>query len=79
MAGYVAGWNMPGYLPETDPETFETFEDAVAYIAAEIERWRDQDADADIVRDETELHTGHEWARAVYGNYVFWASRWDGA
>lgn len=40
---WVAGWNMPGYLPETDPETFDTLEDAVAYLRETAERWADED------------------------------------
>lgn len=28
----VAGWNMPGYMPETEPAVFETFDQARNYI-----------------------------------------------
>lgn len=38
--GYVAGWNRPGYLPESEPQAFDTFDDAVRYIAASLhEEW----------------------------------------
>ena len=40
---YVAGWNMPGYLPETDPETFDTLEDAAEYLRETLARWLDED------------------------------------
>lgn len=43
MTQYVAGWNLAGYLPETEPETFDTLEDARAYLVDEVERWLDQD------------------------------------
>lgn len=32
----VAGWNMPGYMPDSDPAEFDNFEDARAYIAEEL-------------------------------------------
>ena len=35
---YVAGTNMPGYLPDSEPVEFETFAEAKAYIVAEILR-----------------------------------------
>lgn len=46
---YRAGWNMPGYLPESDPVVFDTFADAVAYLDGELARideYGDDDADA---------------------------------
>lgn len=43
---WTAGWNMPGYLPESDPETFESWDDARDYIVDAISRFWDQDADA---------------------------------
>lgn len=33
---FVAGWNMPGYMPDNDPATFATFDDAKRYIIAEL-------------------------------------------
>ena len=38
---WVAGWNMPGYLPVTDPELFESWEDARDYLADELRRVAD--------------------------------------
>lgn len=35
---YDAGWNMPGYLPNTPPERFTTFSEAHAYIRDYLER-----------------------------------------
>lgn len=43
MTTYTAGWNMTGYLPETDPETFESLEDAAAYLRETLTRWLDED------------------------------------
>jgi hypothetical protein len=49
-ATWVAGWNIPGCLPDSadDPNTFDSFRSARDYIAEELERLLDQ---ADIVDD----------------------------
>lgn len=39
---WVAGWNIPGYLPDGPPERFATSEEAREYIAAELEECADQ-------------------------------------
>ena len=44
---YVAGWNMPGYLPETGPTVFETESEATRYLIEEIDRFWDQDYQGD--------------------------------
>lgn len=42
MTKYAAGWNMPGYLPEDDPETFDSFSDAVNYLIEIVDLlWND--------------------------------------
>ncbi len=51
---YAAGWNMPGYMPETDPEVFETFAEGRDYLLDTVERFADSDAD---VMDAIELAT----------------------
>lgn len=35
---WVAGWNMPGYMPDSEPAEFDDFDDAKEYIADEIDR-----------------------------------------
>ena len=40
---YVAGWNMPGYLPEYDPGVFETEDEATRYLGYMIDRFWDRD------------------------------------
>lgn len=42
---YTAGWNMPGYLPESEPATLDTFNEAVAYLADTVSRFWDEDYD----------------------------------
>lgn len=42
---YVAGWNLPGYLPMSDPEAFETFEEATAFLVEILNRLADMHPD----------------------------------
>lgn len=39
---YIAGWNMPGYLPEMEPAGFFTWEAAVAFIRDAVDELFDQ-------------------------------------
>lgn len=55
MTTYTAGWNMPGYLPETDPETFDSLQDAAAYLRETLARWLDEDAAPDDMTAENIL------------------------
>ena len=40
---YIAGWNMPGYLPETDPVIFDNETDAIRYLSDAVDRFWDDD------------------------------------
>lgn len=33
---FVAGWNNPGYMPDSEPEEFATFDDALEHIRGEV-------------------------------------------
>ncbi len=70
---YVAGWNMAGYLPETDPETFENLEDATAYLRETVERWLDEDESTDPRTAAEIVETGPGWADGWYEDYHLWA------
>lgn len=39
---FVAGWNMPGYMPDNVPEEFDNADDAKSYIIEELENYLDQ-------------------------------------
>jgi len=43
---FIAGWNMPGYLPDSDPVEFETRDEAVSYLSDTIERFWDDEYQA---------------------------------
>ena len=40
---YIAGWNMPGYLPENDPVIFDNETDAIRYLSDTVDRFWDED------------------------------------
>ena len=73
---------MPGYLPEIEPAEFDTFEDAKAFIIAEMKSMEDSvetETEAEVYCHEAEdvnlwaecdsphAHTSH----ALFG-YVYW-------
>lgn len=60
---YLAGWNMPGYMPDNAPAGFETADDARSYIADEMRRYADENEETP---DDT---SPHDWPReaAMHG------------
>ena len=40
---YVAGWNIPGYLPKTDPAIFDNETDAIRYLSDAVNQFWDED------------------------------------
>ena len=83
-ANYVAGCNRPGYLPVSEPEFFEAFDDAKRYACNLIEEHADDAAefDADDWNSDTadELSAMAEnvnlesspFCTPVIGDVVFW-------
>jgi pyruvate/2-oxoglutarate dehydrogenase complex dihydrolipoamide acyltransferase (E2) component len=50
---WAAGWNMPGYMPDSEPCAFASWEEARDYLVAELERA------ADEAEEETEEATDY--------------------
>ena len=48
---WAAGWNMPGYLPDSEPAEFDNAEDAKQYIIETVKRAEEE------TEDETEAET----------------------
>lgn len=44
---YIAGYNQPGYLPDSEPIVFETLEDAVSFLVEELMSLADYYAEGD--------------------------------
>lgn len=75
---FVAGWNMPGYMPDSTPEEFGDADDAKRYILDQIKR--DED-DADTEEKAEELSgfaedinlEGDEFSKLCEGR-VYWVT-----
>lgn len=48
MSKWSAGWNQPGYLPESDPAEFDDYTDAVSYLVDEIRERADDAEDTEM-------------------------------
>lgn len=85
---YVAGWNMPGYMPGNEPATFDDAESARDYLAEEIENQADEiDDDDDManprradwravaadLRAQDSEGSAAEWGQTV-GAWHYWIS-----
>ncbi len=73
---FVAGCNMPGYLPDDEPAQFDTFEEAKAYIL-ELMQWHLDSEEGNIYADEAALETLAEcldWAHVQTGDFGITAS-----
>lgn len=78
-----AGWTMPGYMPDSEPAHFATWEEARDYLASEIERATENQTEEESTKEELEgsaaieslnaLADGEEFGRTV-GGYHYWIS-----
>lgn len=71
---YCAGWNMPGYMPETAPAEFATEEAARDYLCEELSRLADneetEEAAAEYLAAHDAINGGQNNVTA--GQYVYW-------
>lgn len=71
---FVTGWNMPGYLPDSEPVEFDDSEEAMEYIRdamredAEGNGWSREDAEA---IDGIEADGAGEFGVTMYGRHYF--------
>lgn len=76
-AQFVAGWNLPGCLPEMEPATFETAAEAREFIANELYDLA-QNGDDDISEEDANAHrSAIEGSKSPSGSvqsgpYVYW-------
>lgn len=71
MIIYSAGWNMPGYLPETEPTAHATRLDALAAMVEELRHVGDTDLDA---APEYEAQADALEGRDAEGGDWYWLS-----
>ena len=73
---YCSGSNMPGYMPDAEPYTHETVEEAKASLIESIDSYMDSLADDELkIAEETlqEFKSAMAQECNVYiADYVFW-------
>ena len=66
---YIAGWNIPGYLPESDPAIFDNETDAIRYLSDTVDRFWDEDYEAGTT-EENRGEADVKWID-VYSNLPY--------
>lgn len=56
MQGFMAGWNLPGCLPDSEPAFFEDETGAIRYLSDTVERWWDEAYDSIPYKGEDDAH-----------------------
>lgn len=77
---FVAGWNMPGYMPDSEPASFDDADSARGYIADEMELCSDDEStpedDASELREAAErVRTGSGEYGQTVGAYHYWVTQ----
>ena len=81
---FVAGCNMPGYLPVGDPQTFDTLEDAISFVAEDMRRYADEmlemgnNATAEELQDAANVvESQTQPFEIIAGEYAWWVAPAD--
>lgn len=75
---WIAGFNVPGYMPESEPALFETFDEARDYVVDEIERAAEENERSEEllqIADEFRTAKEDEYSQQAADGYVYWINR----
>ena len=79
---FVAGWNMPGYMPDSEPAEFDNAEDAKRYILDEIashaENTTNEDDAETLTAFAEDVNLESDEFSAQCLNYVYWVTEEGG-
>lgn len=81
---YTAIINQPGYLPDTEPEQFDTCKDAWQYLISELEfDWdnaeQNGDSELDYLATHTEMHVlNQDMPGIVYADNLAYSVEYTG-
>jgi len=67
---YIAGWNMPGFLPDGSPADFDTVEEAREFLVDEFKSATGHDDSGPIVAEIRALEPGYSTSEDPDG-YVY--------
>lgn len=76
---WCAGWNMPGYMPDSEPAMFDTRDEAKRYIIAELKRAEEDTESEDEAEtlchfaEEVNLQSGEFSGQC--GKWVYWVTK----
>lgn len=75
---FSAGWNMPGYMPESDLSLFTAFDDAKASIYESMEQELESLEDESITEDSeefTQVRQAREPFNVKFGKFAYWVAK----
>lgn len=58
---YVVGWNMPGYLPDSEPSEFDDFESAKTYLLDTLKDGLEYESDEFLTDSEIDQEDADNW------------------
>ena len=58
---YIAGWNIPGCLPEVEPAIFDNETDAIRYLSDTVDQFWDDAYARGIAHDESREAIDDRW------------------
>lgn len=81
---FIVGWNMPGYMPDTDPEEYDNWDDARAALVSLLKLDREELEEAVYMDSEYDstirFLEGHgpsilkkEYTRGSYDGFASWS------
>lgn len=76
---YVAGWNIPGCLPESDLAIFDNETDAIYYLSNAVDRFWDEDYLGDEPREAIDNRWMDLYSSLAYETAPFNVQSGDGS
>lgn len=70
MTTFAVGYNVPGYLPESEPWTCDRYAEAVDLLVEEIEAWFEDEESVDRVALEASITNAQAFARDHDGETI---------
>lgn len=77
---FVAGWNMPGYMPDSEPASFDNVEDAREYVADEMANWLESQCSEGVECEDLRhalqiVREGSGEFGITVGGYHYWVTQ----
>ena len=73
---WVAGYNMPGYMPDNEPASFETWEEAKAYLVETVKTFADED-NIELIDEPFANWSEDQDVGEIVGQFHYWITAAD--